>query len=143
MEYSTTAASGEQYDSASCYGCNNMILLPVMAVFFIPVILGIYDLYHWSHTDIDHLIQKKTAFLNVPFFIIRAVLYFLIWFIFTYSLYRISINQDRKFQKSQIDRMKNLSASGMILFALTLTLLNALVPVNDPGLEQSINFKNR
>jgi len=48
---------------------NNMILLPVMAVFFIPVILGIYDLYHWSHTDIDHLIQKKAVYLNVPFFI--------------------------------------------------------------------------
>src|SRR5687767_15057119 len=49
--------------------------LPVMAVLFIPVLLGMHDLYEWTHHEAvaqDALLQWKAPFLNVPFFLARA-----------------------------------------------------------------------
>ena len=51
--------------------------LPVMAALFLPVLLGLHDLYEWSHADAaehDALLRWKAPYLNVPFFLIRAAL---------------------------------------------------------------------
>ena len=56
--------------------------LPLLAILFIPVIIGMPYLYQWSHADIvahDPLLQHKHIYLNVPFFLIRAGLYFVGW----------------------------------------------------------------
>jgi hypothetical protein len=101
-----------------------MISLPVMAVLFIPIALGLHDLYHWSHADAvagDHLLQGKSPYLNVPFFIIRTVLYFAIWFILAFFLYRASIAEDSGYDEARRARLRRLSAGGMILFAFTTT----------------------
>ena len=50
--------------------------IPMMAVLFLPVILGIHDLYHWSHADAvahDAILQHKAPYLNTSGFVIRAV----------------------------------------------------------------------
>ena len=54
--------------------------LPLMAILFIPVILGAHSIYH-EWTDHEELakhpvVQLKTPYLNVPFFTVRAVIYF-------------------------------------------------------------------
>src|SRR6187549_2465420 len=56
--------------------------LPVMAVLFLPLLLGLRDLYSWSHADAaehDALLRWKEPYLNPSFFLIRAALFFLIW----------------------------------------------------------------
>ena len=56
--------------------------LPVMAVLFLPIVAGMGHLYHWTHADVvaaDPVIRDKAAYLNVPFFLVRQVLYFAIW----------------------------------------------------------------
>jgi hypothetical protein len=101
-----------------------MQVLPIMAVLFIPIIFGIADLYHWSHPDVmvaDALLQKKSPFLNVPFFLIRTLFYFVVWFLLGHFLYKISIQQDQEFNPAQIIRLRKISAPGIILFALTIT----------------------
>jgi hypothetical protein len=101
-----------------------MIVLPILALFFIPLLFGLHDLYHWTHKDAiahDVILQKKSAFLNTPFFIIRAVFYFGIWIILGRILYKNSLLQDKSGQESYIKRMRNLSAPGLILFAVTIT----------------------
>ncbi|MCF7803667.1 MAG: hypothetical protein K9N46_00005 [Candidatus Marinimicrobia bacterium] len=103
---------------------NFMITVPVLAVLFLPLILGIQDLFHWSHADAvahDELLQQKAPYLNTPFFLIRAAIYFGIWILFGRMLYKVSIAQDSQKDDSLIARMKKLSAPGMLLFALTLT----------------------
>jgi hypothetical protein len=100
-----------------------MVTLPIMCVFFIPVILGFHDLYHWSHkevVDADPILKAKAGYLNEPFFIIRTVVYFAIWFVFGRTLYRMSIKQDGGDQSNN-ERMRQISAPGMILFAFTCT----------------------
>ena len=63
-------------------GENIMICIPIMAIFVIPVLFGVKDLFHWSHADVvanDPILQGKEPFLNIPFFIIRNVFYFAVW----------------------------------------------------------------
>src|SRR5262245_19764734 len=53
--------------------------IPVLAVLFIPILLGVHYLYEWSHPEVvaqSEFIAKKHAYLNTPFLIIRAVIYF-------------------------------------------------------------------
>jgi len=101
-----------------------MITLPIMIIFFIPLIFGFHHIYEWSHTEVvaqDHLLKEKAGYLNTNFFVIRTVIYFTIWFVFGRILYKFSLQQDGG-NHSQNDNMRRLSAPGMILFAITITL---------------------
>jgi hypothetical protein len=103
---------------------NIMSTFLFLAVFIVPIILGIGDLYHWSHTDLiagDELLMGKTPYLNVPFFIIRTIIYFAIWIFLARALYKGSLAQDQNFEEGRLARMKRISAPGMVLFALTVT----------------------
>ncbi len=100
-----------------------MMALPIMLILFIPVILGGHHLYEWTHSEVvakDEILHAKSGYLNMPFFIIRTVVYFVIWFIFGQILYKMSLNQDNGDQTKN-HRMRQISAPGMILFALTIT----------------------
>ena len=100
------------------------VLLPFLALFILPVILGVKDLYHWSipqEIAHDHLLQQKTAFLNIPFFIIRAVVYVSVWIGLTRLFYKASLDQDIEFSSHRADRLRSWSAPAMIAFALTFT----------------------
>jgi hypothetical protein len=49
--------------------------LPWMAIFFLPLVFGLRDLYPWTDTAMvaqDHLLKEKALYLNVPFFLARA-----------------------------------------------------------------------
>lgn len=101
-----------------------MLVLPMMIVFFIPIAFGLHDLFSWSHEDLvatDHLLQLKEPYLNVTFFLIRTGIYFTVWFFLTRTLYRLSLKQDSSPSDSLYTRMRQVSAPGMVLFALTLT----------------------
>lgn len=103
---------------------NTMTGLPLMILFFIPVAFGIHELYHWSHQDAvahDALLQAKSGYLNQTFFLIRTAVYFLIWFLLCRTLYRTSLQQDQNPNPEQINKMRFISAPGLILFALTTT----------------------
>jgi len=97
---------------------------PLMAVLFLPVVLGIHNLYSWSHTETiaaEPLLQEKAGYLNIPFFIIRSALYFLLWSAMAWILYRTSLKQDQQYQASQVKILRTVSAPGIIVFALTIT----------------------
>jgi hypothetical protein len=103
---------------------NIMICIPLMIIFLIPVLFGIKDLFHWSHPEIvahDHLLQAKAPYLNVPFFTVRAVIYFAIWSLLGRYLFRLSLAQDSAHDDSFFKKARLVSAPGMILFALTIT----------------------
>ena len=71
--------------------------LPVMAALFLPVVLGLRDLYSWTApgaAEHDALLHWKAPYLNVPFFLIRAALYFGIWSFMAVLYYRGSRGQD-------------------------------------------------
>ncbi|MFO0312388.1 MAG: hypothetical protein ACK539_04090, partial [Planctomycetota bacterium] len=55
--------------------------LPLMAVLFVPVLLGAHDLFHhWMEPKAgDEVLAGKSAWLNANFFYARAAIYFAIW----------------------------------------------------------------
>src|SRR5262245_43776488 len=57
-------------------------VLPLLTLLFLPVLFGMSHLYIWTHADAvaaDEALRHKQPYLNVPFFIIRAAIYFLVW----------------------------------------------------------------
>src|SRR5512143_32036 len=71
-------------------------LLPLMAVLFIPILVGMPYLYDWTHSEAaaSVVLQHKSPYLNVPFFVVRAVVYFAIWISMAYLLARWSRRVD-------------------------------------------------
>jgi len=97
---------------------------PWMIIFFIPLLAGMHELYHWTHAEAvasDQLLQAKAPYLNVGFFIVRAVFYFAVWLLLAYGLYRLSLKQDSGHTEEIRKKMVRLSAPGMIAFAVTIT----------------------
>jgi hypothetical protein len=101
-----------------------MYTFPLLAILFIPILFGMHDLYHWTHEDVvaqDAILQAKSGYLNFNFFVIRAIIYFTIWFILSRILYKLSLKQDKEPSDALILKMNKVSAPGIILFALSLT----------------------
>ena len=98
--------------------------LPVIAIFFVPILFGIPQLYEWSHADkvaeIEALRQKQ-PYLNIPFWILRAVVYFGVWLFYTYRLNRLSVAQDRTGDVMLVKKFEKLSAPGLVVYGLTVT----------------------
>jgi hypothetical protein len=98
--------------------------LPVMAVLFIPIVLGMHHLYHWTDAAAaasDPMIRDKAAYLNTPFFLVRQVLYFAIWIAMATLLSKWSAEQDRTGDPALADKMAKLSGGGLVVFFLTVT----------------------
>jgi hypothetical protein len=99
-------------------------LLPIMAVLFIPVIIGAHSIYEWTHQDVleaHPVVKFKTPYLNVTFFIIRAVVYFAVWIALAYFLNRWSLAQDRTADNRYTKNMRVLSGPGMVALIFTVT----------------------
>ena len=59
-----------------------MQFLPVSLILMLFGFLGYHSLYEWTHHDLvlhDPILIKKILYLNIPFYIIRMVAFFLIW----------------------------------------------------------------
>jgi hypothetical protein len=99
-------------------------VLPVMTLLFVPVLLGMSHLYIWTHADVvahDGVLRAKHPYLNVPFFIVRAAIYFTSWNAIAYFLNAWSLEQDRSLDPGIARKMQRLSAGGLVVYGLTIT----------------------
>lgn len=79
-------------------------------------------LFPWmdaEHVAGDPLYEHKKGFLNLPFFGIRAVVYFAVWFVLAGLLYNFSVRQDHDGDRWHTAAARKLSAIGLPLFAFT------------------------
>ena len=98
--------------------------LPAMAALFLPLLLGLGDLYSWTApgaAEHDALLRWKAPYLNVPFFLIRAALYFGIWSFMALLYYRGSRGQDATGDPAVSARLRRLAGPAIIVLALTQT----------------------
>jgi hypothetical protein len=79
--------------------------LPVLALCFLPILFWLGDLYLWTTDPAalpqlseheSHALAHKQAYLNAPFFVIRAAIYFVIWGAAALVLCRRSARRDRE-----------------------------------------------
>jgi hypothetical protein len=99
--------------------------MPLMALFVVPVLLGLRYLYVWTHPGAvaaDRLLEHKQIYLNVPFFVARTAAYFALWILLAYFLNKWSSRQDRSDDPALRRRLNNLSGPGLVLYGLTVTL---------------------
>lgn len=101
------------------------LTLPVIALMFIPIAaFAMPYLYEWSIPEVvahDPILQHKVPYLNVPFFIIRAVLYFSFWIGTTFLLVKWSKEQDKTGDPAIRSRFRMLSGPGIVFFVLSMT----------------------
>src|SRR6266566_1992638 len=105
-------------------GETTFAMVPVMAVLFLPVLLGLRDLYSWTvpgAAEHDALLRWKAPYLNVSFFLIRAALYFGIWSFIALLYYRGSRGQDVTGDPRVSARLRRLAGPAIIVLALTST----------------------
>src|SRR3990170_3080496 len=98
--------------------------LPVMAALSLPVFLGLRDLYSWTvpgAAEHDALLRWKAPYLNVPFFLIRAALYFGSWSVIALLYYRGSRGQDVTGDPGVSARLRRFAGPSLIVLALTQT----------------------
>jgi hypothetical protein len=99
-------------------------VLPVMTLLFFPIVLGTSQLYPWTDRTLvatDEGLQHTHTYLNVPFFLARAVVYFAVWNALVYFLNRWSLQQDETGDPRLARRMQRLSAGGLLAYGLTVT----------------------
>jgi hypothetical protein len=104
------------------------LTIPLMAALFIPLLVGMRVLYPWARPEVvanDTLLQQKSAYLNVPFFIIRTAIYFALWSALAVTLRRWSRRSDAEGNPRLFQRLRNLSLFGVL--ALTLTVTFAMI----------------
>ena len=95
---------------------------PLLAVLGIPILFGLHDLYHWTHEDAvlhDPVLAGKVPYLNVPFFLVRLAVYFIVWTLIGYKLYRLSLEQDQTGEADIPSRQRRVSAWGLAAAAVT------------------------
>ena len=97
---------------------------PLMLLIFL---FGHHDLYHWTHHELydiesehyDEILAGKSAYLNIPFFIIRMLICIGGWLWATHLLRKYSLQQD--LSGGLIFHKKSLTVSAIFLvfFAVT------------------------
>ena len=96
--------------------------IPLMAILFVPILFGLHDLFEWTHheaVESDALLQWKSPYLNVPFFLIRAGLFFVIWTLIAVVYYRGSAGQDSTGDPAVSARLRKFAGPCIIVLALT------------------------
>jgi hypothetical protein len=105
-------------------------------VMLITFFLGHHDIFHWTHHHLieplidgkpnphfDKILAGKSAFLNIPFFVGRMIVFFALW----YGIWRVlrsnSLQQDQEINLKLYDKSINLSAVFIIVFAVSTSMV--------------------
>jgi hypothetical protein len=100
--------------------------LPLVALMFVPIVIGIPNLYPWSHAKMvaaDEILRHKQPYLNVPFFLIRAAVYFAGWILLSWLLNRWSMREDREGAARVHRKMAALAGPGLVFWGFSVTFM--------------------
>ncbi len=99
--------------------------LPLFALLFVPLALALPELFHWSDAAAvagDPLLAGKSAYLNEPFFLVRAAVVLFAWAALGWWFRRRSLAQDAAADPRTTRLLQSVSAPALIVFAVTLTV---------------------
>jgi hypothetical protein len=126
------------------------LTLPLLLVLFLPVVAGMSQVYPWvkaepppaaeqgaadkgphleheaeSSKGVEHRepvgLGQKAKYLNVPFFLVRLVIYFAIWLGLMFMLNRWGTAMDQGPEPRLYRYCSSLSAPGLVAYGLTIT----------------------
>ncbi len=102
---------------------NIALLLIALAVFAIPILLLRHHLFEWMNIPRgqDYTLDSKRKFLNWPFFLFRAALYFVLLGGVAFLLRRFSVAQDRDGNPRFTVWMRKVAFAGLPMFGFALS----------------------
>lgn len=98
--------------------------LPLMALLFIPVALGVETLYPWAQPGAmadDTLLAEKARYLNPQGFYLRAAIYFALWLAMGLTLSRLLARHEQTGNPRLLKRSALLSGPGLVVYWLAVT----------------------
>jgi hypothetical protein len=99
--------------------------LPLVALFVTPIFFALHTLYKWTDPEViahDFAVGHKVAYMNVPFFVGRTVIYFGIWLFLGFRILKMANEHDRTGDPGLFRRIKGISAPALLIFVVTTTL---------------------
>jgi len=105
-------------------------LVPGGIIVYIILVLSTLHLNHlfiWMDPEVvanDAIIQNKTAYLNTPFFLIRAAIYMIGWILFSKLIIKNSRKLDDEFSLTLHKRNFKLSAMFLVFFIVTESMMS-------------------
>lgn len=95
-------------------------------VLFVPIVLGAAHIFPWLHPaqldeHLRRLAEHRRPYLNLPFFVLRAALYFALWIVVAHLLHRWSVRQDTEGGVALTLKQRRLGAGALPFIALAMT----------------------
>lgn len=98
--------------------------LPLLLILGLPLLPGLDKLYIWAQPEVvknDHLLQAKEPYLNEPFYMVRFVLFFLIWGGIAFLFSRMSRRQDEGDDPGITRKMQLVAGPALAGYCLAIT----------------------
>jgi hypothetical protein len=107
-------------------------LLPGSIIFFVLLLAASFHIGHngmftWMDPEVvkeDKLIQGKTAFLNVPFFLIRAIIFIGVWNLYRHFARKFTLAQDESTDDSNYKKLFKASAAFLVFFIVSESIMS-------------------
>lgn len=103
--------------------------MPAIVVLALPLLVGVAAIYSWTSpatlpSQARSIVERKGAWLNIPFFVVRGVVYLAAWVLIDALVRRWSLRLDALEGMATADttrRIRRLSALGLVIVGLTMT----------------------
>jgi len=96
------------------------MFVPIGAVMILIVLLAaafdLNHLYHWMHAHGDRIIEGKKAYLNIPFWLSRAVIFLGVYVLFTLAFRRRSLKEDLEGGTTKYFKRNRVLSAGFLVF---------------------------
>ncbi|HUC85550.1 MAG TPA: hypothetical protein VL970_10190 [Candidatus Acidoferrales bacterium] len=95
--------------------------LPLMALFIVPLFFGLHELYPWARPEAvaaDKILQGRAGYNRTHWFIIRAMVLFVIWIIPAVLLRKWSLEQDATAAVAPTIKIRTLSGPAVAIVPL-------------------------
>lgn len=96
------------------------LTIPFSLILFILAFPGLTHIFEWTHTEhLDHILEKKAPYLNIPFWMVRLAIYFIFWSFFAIYLRRVSVKNDFEPADNYLRRIRSTSGWFIVFFAIS------------------------
>ncbi len=102
-------------------------VIPFLIILAVPLLFNMSTVFEWTHKALykdDPVLLLKAPYLNIPFFIVRTIVVFLVWWLFYYLIIRNSRAQDTTRDQRLTTKNIKLSAGFIPVFGITLTIFS-------------------
>jgi hypothetical protein len=98
--------------------------LPLVAVMFLPIVIGMNNLYPWMPVHHPVLPAHKSQWLTPSFFLARAAVYFAGWLLLAWFFNRWSADEDRLGGTAAHRKMGMLAGPGLLFWGGAVTFMS-------------------